>query len=60
MWSPNNAEWVLTQLAAAKAGLILISPAYRTHELDYALNRWAAALVTASPVQSQRLPRHAG
>ncbi|MFO1075473.1 MAG: AMP-binding protein [Geminicoccaceae bacterium] len=51
IWSPNNAEWVLTQLAAAKAGLILvtINPAYRTHELDYALNKVGCrALVTAS------------
>ncbi|HSY88422.1 MAG TPA: AMP-binding protein, partial [Verrucomicrobiae bacterium] len=41
IWSPNNAEWVLTQFASAKAGLILvnINPAYRLHELDYALNK---------------------
>jgi len=39
IWSPNNAEWVVTQFASAKAGLILvnINPAYRTHELEYAL-----------------------
>ena len=31
IWSPNNAEWVVTQLATAKAGLVLvnINPAYR-------------------------------
>ncbi len=31
IWSPNNSEWVLTQFATAKAGLILvnINPAYR-------------------------------
>jgi fatty-acyl-CoA synthase len=41
IWSPNNAEWVLTQFAAAKAGLILvtINPAYRLRELEYALNK---------------------
>src|ERR1700677_3979223 len=41
IWSPNNAEWVLTQFAAAKAGLILvtINPAYRVHEFDYAMNK---------------------
>jgi fatty-acyl-CoA synthase len=41
IWSPNNAEWVLTQFATAKAGLILvnINPAYRTAELEYALNK---------------------
>lgn len=40
IWSPNNAEWVLTQFAAAKAGLILvtINPAYRLRELEFALN----------------------
>ncbi len=51
IWSPNNAEWVLTQLATARAGLILvnINPAYRLHELDYALNKVACrALITAS------------
>jgi fatty-acyl-CoA synthase len=41
IWSPNNSEWVLTQFASAKAGLILvnINPAYRLHELDYVLNK---------------------
>jgi fatty-acyl-CoA synthase len=41
MWSPNNAEWVLTQFATAKAGLILvnINPAYRLTELEHALNK---------------------
>src|SRR5580658_8140697 len=41
IWSPNSAEWVITQFAAAKAGLILvtINPAYRLHELEYTLNK---------------------
>jgi fatty-acyl-CoA synthase len=41
IWSPNNTEWVLTQFATAKAGLILvnINPAYRVAELEYALNK---------------------
>ncbi len=40
IWSPNNVEWVITQFATAKAGLILvnINPAYRLSELEYALN----------------------
>ncbi|QWP76135.1 AMP-binding protein [Lysobacter sp. K5869] len=40
VWSLNRAEWVLLQFASARAGLILvnINPAYRTHELEYALN----------------------
>ena len=51
IWSPNNAEWVVTQLASAKAGLVLvtINPAYRLSELEYALNKVGCrALVTAT------------
>ncbi|HEX5210468.1 MAG TPA: AMP-binding protein [Pseudolabrys sp.] len=50
IWSPNNAEWVITQFATAKAGLILvnINPSYRTFEVDYALNKVGCkALITA-------------
>ena len=41
IWSPNRVEWVLTQFATAKAGLVLvnINPAYRIAELEYALNQ---------------------
>ncbi|NVJ98542.1 MAG: AMP-binding protein [Alphaproteobacteria bacterium] len=41
VWAPNRIEWVLTQFATAKAGLIQvnINPAYRLHELEYALNK---------------------
>ncbi|MCG8413309.1 MAG: AMP-binding protein [Pseudomonadales bacterium] len=41
VWSPNNVEWLLTQYATAKAGLILvtINPAYRAHELAYVLEQ---------------------
>jgi fatty-acyl-CoA synthase len=51
IWSQNNSEWVVTQFAAAKAGLVLvnINPAYRAHELEYALNKvGCAALILAS------------
>src|SRR5580698_1781800 len=51
IWSPNNAEWAITQFATAKAGLILvnINPAYRLAELDYALNKVGCkALITAT------------
>jgi fatty-acyl-CoA synthase len=51
IWSPNNAEWVTTQFATAKAGLILVNvnPAYRLAELDYALTKSGCrALVTAT------------
>jgi fatty-acyl-CoA synthase len=51
IWSLNNAEWLMTQIATAKAGMILvnINPAYRLYELEYALNKvGAAALITAT------------
>ena len=51
IWSPNYAEWLVTQLATAKAGLILvnINPAYRLAELEYALNKVGCrALITAA------------
>jgi fatty-acyl-CoA synthase len=51
IWSLNNAEWVVTQFATAKAGLILvnINPSYRLHELEYALNKVGCkALISAT------------
>ena len=41
IWSPNNVEWIITQFATARAGVILvnINPAYRLSELEYALNK---------------------
>jgi len=55
IWSPNNAEWVVAQLATAKAGLILvnINPAYRLAELEYALNKsGCSALITAARLKT--------
>ena len=55
IWSPNNAEWVVTQFATAKAGLILvnINPAYRLTEVEYALNKVGCrALITAHSFKS--------
>jgi len=55
IWSPNNAEWVVTQFATAKAGLILvnINPAYRLSELEYAVNKVGCkALITAAAFKS--------
>ena len=39
IWSTNNIEWLLLQMATARIGVILvnINPAYRVHELEYAL-----------------------
>jgi fatty-acyl-CoA synthase len=41
IWAPNRHEWVVTQFATARIGLVLvnINPAYRTTELEYALNK---------------------
>ncbi len=51
IWSPNRWEWLVTQYATARIGVVLvnINPAYRVFELEYALNKvGCAALVTAS------------
>ena len=47
IWAPNCAEWIFVQYATAKVGAILvnINPAYRTHELDYALNQSGITLL---------------
>ena len=43
IWSPNCVEWTVTQFAAAKAGIILVNlnTAYKSHELEYVLNKVA-------------------
>ncbi len=51
IWSLNNSEWVVTQFATAKAGIILvnINPSYRLHELEFALAKvGCVALITAT------------
>jgi fatty-acyl-CoA synthase len=55
IWSPNCVEWLMLQFATAKAGVILvnINPAYRTSELEYALNQSGCrVLVAASSFKS--------
>jgi len=51
IWSHNNVAWVLMQIATAKAGLILvnINPAYRTAEVEYALNKVGCRALVAMP-----------
>ena len=41
IWATNQWEWIVTQFATARIGVILVSinPAYRLGELDYALNK---------------------
>ncbi len=50
IWSPNCAEWVLVQYATARVGAILVNlnPAYRTHEVAYALNQSGCRLLVAA------------
>ena len=50
IWSPNTAEWVLTQYATAKLGVILvnINPAYRTHELSFVLKQASISILVAA------------
>ncbi len=51
IWAPNCVEWLLTQLATARAGLVLvnINPAYRRAELDYALNKVGCKALVLAP-----------
>jgi fatty-acyl-CoA synthase len=55
IWSPNRAEWLLTQFATARIGatLVNINPAYRVAEVEFALNKVGCkALVTAERFKS--------
>ena len=47
IWAPNRAEWVVVQYATAQIGAILvnINPAYRTSELEYALQQSGTSLL---------------
>ncbi|MGK6319581.1 AMP-binding protein [Sphingomonas sp. DT-204] len=50
IWAPNCVEWTITQFAAARAGLVLvtINPAYRVTEAAFAINKVGlSALVLA-------------
>ncbi|WPB74684.1 AMP-binding protein [Archangium violaceum] len=50
LWSPNRFEWVVTQFAAARIGAILVNlnPAYKTAELEYALNQSGTSVLLLS------------
>jgi fatty-acyl-CoA synthase len=52
IWAPNCFEWVLVQYATAKVGAILVNvnPAYRTHELAYALKQSGVRLLFSAPM----------
>jgi fatty-acyl-CoA synthase len=51
IWSPNHVEWALVQYATAKIGVVLVNvnPAYRTHELTYALQQSGCRVLVAAP-----------
>jgi fatty-acyl-CoA synthase len=51
IWAPNCVEWVIVQFATAKVGSILvnINPAYRTHEVEYALRQSGVKLLVSAP-----------
>ncbi len=50
IWSPNRVEWALVQYATARAGIVLvnINPAYRVHELQYALSQSGCRMLIAA------------
>ncbi len=57
IWSPNRAEWLVTQFATARIGLVLvnINPAYRLAELEYALNvSGCRAIISAERLKSSK------
>jgi fatty-acyl-CoA synthase len=51
IWSPNRSEWLLTQYASARIGVILVNvnPAYRLTELEYALNKVQCKGIVSAP-----------
>lgn len=51
IWAPNVPEWVLMQYATAKIGAILVNvnPAYRVHELKYAMQQSGMKMIVALP-----------
>jgi len=51
LWSPNNREWIIAQLAAALAGVVLVpvNPALTETEARFVLTSSGARLVLAGP-----------
>ena len=50
IWANNCIEWMVTQLATAKLGAILVNvnPAYRLHELDYSLKQSGCKFIVSA------------
>ena len=51
IWAPNCVEWIITQFGTARIGAILvnINPAYRTSELEFALNKSGCRALILAP-----------
>lgn len=51
IWSTNNLQWILIQMATARIGAILvnINPAYRVQELEYALTQSQVQCLVVMP-----------
>lgn len=51
IWSTNNADWLVTFLAAARVGAILvnINPGYKSSELEYVLKQSGVKLLVTIP-----------
>ncbi len=51
VWAPNCVEWMLVQYATARIGAVLVNvnPAYRTHELSYALEQSGVRVLLSAP-----------
>ena len=57
IWSPNRVEWLVTQFATARIGVILvnINPAYRLHELEHALRTSGCrAIISAEQLRTSK------
>src|SRR5262249_28079706 len=55
IWSPNRVEWIVTQFATARLGVILVNvnPSYRLAELGYALKvSGCRAVISAEKLKS--------
>lgn len=51
LWSTDNAEWVVVQMAAARVGALLVNlnPAWRADEVAYALERARVQVLVTIP-----------
>ena len=56
IWAPNRYEWVVLQYATARIGAILvnINPAYKAHELEYALKQSGVSVPAPGRAASAR------